>query len=76
MALKIISASSTVLVIGPIWSKEEAIAIRPERETEPYDGFSPTTPQKDAGCLIEPPVSEPRAPKQAVHSHSYGATAG
>ena len=26
-------------------------------------GFRPTTPQKDAGCLIEPPVSEPIAAK-------------
>ncbi len=24
-------------------------------------GFNPTTPQNDAGCLIEPPVSEPSA---------------
>ena len=35
----------------------------------PYVGFSPTTPQKDAGCLIEPPVSDPIAAK-----HSQEAT--
>src|SRR3990172_5383117 len=30
-----IFASSTVFVIGPIWSSEEAIAIKPYRETVP-----------------------------------------
>ena len=24
-------------------------------------GFNPTTPHKEAGCLIDPPVSDPRA---------------
>src|SRR5688500_4996619 len=33
----------------------------PERDTVPYVGLSPTTPQRAAGCLIEPPVSEPSA---------------
>jgi len=51
--------SSTVLVIGPIWSNDEAKATRPERETRPYVGLIPTTPQNAAGCLIEPPVSDP-----------------
>jgi len=32
----------------------------------------PTTPQKEAGCLIDPPVSEPR---EAVHNPSATATA-
>src|SRR5215203_5087561 len=27
----------------------------------PYVGLTPTTPQSDAGCRTEPPVSEPRA---------------
>ena len=27
----------------------------------PYVGFKPTTPQNEAGCRIEPPVSEPNA---------------
>src|SRR5689334_22514141 len=33
----------------------------PERETVPYVGRRPTTPQRAAGCLMEPPVSEPSA---------------
>src|SRR6187549_2595492 len=33
----------------------------PDRETVPYVGRRPTTPQSAAGCLIEPPVSEPSA---------------
>src|SRR5215212_2436505 len=33
----------------------------PKRETVPYVGRRPTTPQRAAGCLIEPPVSEPSA---------------
>ena len=32
-------------------------------ETNPYVGFNPTTPQNDAGVLMEPPVSVPMAPK-------------
>ena len=44
---------------GPIWSREEANATRPYLDTRPYVGFNPTTPQSAAGCLIEPPVSEP-----------------
>src|SRR6202022_731676 len=32
-------------------------------ETRPYVGFSPTQPHSAAGCLIEPPVSDPRAAK-------------
>lgn len=37
----------------------------PYRETNPYVGFSPTTPQNAAGCRTDPPVSEPSAAKQA-----------
>src|ERR1700758_5086633 len=33
----------------------------PYRETVPYVGRSPTLPHSAAGCLIEPPVSEPSA---------------
>src|SRR3989344_7179034 len=40
---------------------EETVAIRPERDTAPYVGFRPTTPQNDAGWRIEPPVSDPKA---------------
>src|SRR3989338_9232108 len=47
--------------MGPIWSKDDAIAISPCLETLPYVGFKPTTPQNDAGWRIEPPVSEPSA---------------
>src|SRR5918994_2926952 len=32
----------------------------PRRETRPYVGFRPTTPQNPAGWRIDPPVSEPR----------------
>jgi len=46
-------------VNGPHWSSEEANAIIPEREIEPYVGFIPTTPQSAAGWRIEPPVSVP-----------------
>ena len=67
---KIISASSTFFANGPIWSKDEAWAIKPYLETAPYVGHNPTTPQRDAGCLIEPPVSDPNV-KQA----SFAATA-
>ena len=31
----------------------------PYLEQLPYVGFSPTVPVKEAGCLIEPPVSVP-----------------
>src|SRR4051812_18012879 len=32
----------------------------PSRETRPYVGFRPTTPQNPAGWRIDPPVSDPR----------------
>src|SRR5580700_2609151 len=32
----------------------------PYRETRPYVGLNPTTPQSAAGCRIDPPVSVPR----------------
>ena len=53
--------SRTVFVTGPTWSSDEAKATMPKRETVPYVGRSPTLPQSDDGCLIEPPVSEPSA---------------
>src|SRR5207244_637228 len=43
------------------WSREDANAIIPERETSPYVGFMPTIPHRAAGWRIEPPVSVPRA---------------
>src|SRR5438445_11642907 len=53
--------SRTVFVTGPIWSRLDAKATMPKRETVPYVGRSPTLPQSAEGCLIEPPVSEPSA---------------
>ncbi len=57
--LKINLQSSGVFAIGPITSKDIARSRRPYLETVPYVGFSPVTPQCDAGFRIEPPVSEP-----------------
>ena len=57
-----IAASFTSFVIGPIWSSEDANATSPYLDTNPYVGFKPTTPQKLAGCLIDPPVSDPNSP--------------
>src|SRR5581483_5219389 len=62
--------SRTVFVTGPTWSSDEAKATMPYRDTVPYVGRSPTLPQRAAGCLIEPPVSEPSA-----HGASPAATA-
>src|SRR5918999_2913131 len=42
----------------------------PYRETVPYVGRRPTRPHNAAGCLIDPPVSEPSA-----HGASPPATA-
>src|SRR5207253_2645560 len=53
--------SRTVFVTGPIWSRLDANATIPYRETVPYVGRRPTLPQSADGCLIEPPVSEPSA---------------
>ncbi len=44
---------------GPTWSKLPAKSAVPARETRPYVGLSPNTPQSDAGTRIEPLVSEP-----------------
>jgi hypothetical protein len=35
------------------------MAMTPYRLTLPYVGFKPTTPHHEAGCLIDPAVSEP-----------------
>jgi len=56
---KIVLASSVVFVSGPITSNDIAKSSSPYLETAPYVGFNPTTPQCEAGFLIEPPVSEP-----------------
>src|SRR5438067_7463753 len=52
--------SRTVFVTMPIWSRPDAKATRPYRETRPYVGLRPTTPQSAAGWRTLPPVSEPR----------------
>lgn len=44
----------------------------PYRDTRPYVGLSPTTPQKCAGCRMLPPVSEPR---EALHWRAATAAA-
>src|SRR5579864_359607 len=54
-----IAASSTVRANGPTWSRLDANASTPYRDTRPYVGFTPTTPHKLAGWRIEPPVSVP-----------------
>src|SRR3989338_6015178 len=38
------------------------MAMSPDRETAPYVGLRPTTPQNDAGSRIEPNVSDPSDP--------------
>src|SRR5437763_13598867 len=53
--------SRTVLVTIPIWSRPDAKATSPHRETRPYVGLTPTTPQSAAGWRTLPPVSEPSA---------------
>src|SRR2546421_3833184 len=54
--------SRTVLVTGPTWSRLDAKATIPYRETVPYVGRRPTLPHKEDGCFIDPPVARPSAP--------------
>ena len=54
----------------PIVSNDDAWATKPYLEILPYVGLRPYIPQNEAGCLIEPPVSEPNA-----ISHKSSATA-
>src|SRR3970282_210636 len=49
-----------------------AYEMRPYLLTNPYVGFNPTTEQKLAGFLTEPPVSEP---SDAIHSNALTETA-
>ena len=53
------AASSTVCANGPTWSRDDAKAISPYRDTRPYVGLNPTTPHRDAGWRMDPPVSVP-----------------
>src|SRR5215470_14841129 len=61
MTCSVCATSRTDFEIGPIWSSDEPNATSPYRETRPYVGFKPTTPQNAAGVRTEPPVSEPSA---------------
>ena len=54
-------ASRTLRVNVPTVSSEDANAISPYRLISPYVGLNPTTPDSDAGCRTEPPVSVPSA---------------
>ena len=72
MTLSKVAASRTSFVKVPIWSSDDAKATKPYRDTRPYVGFSPTTPQHAAGCRIEPPVSDPKA---ATHKSAATAAA-
>src|SRR5215470_77680 len=44
----------------------------PQRETRPYVGLTPVTPQNEAGRRIEPPVS---VPSDAAHERTATAAA-
>src|SRR3989442_13341340 len=58
--------SSTVRAIGPAWSMDQERGSTPARLTRPYVGLTPLIPQSEAGMRIEPPVSEPRAPRTSA----------
>src|SRR5580698_6192657 len=70
MISKTSAASRTFPANGPTRSSDEANAINPYRETRPYVGSTPTTPQKLAGWRMEPPVSDP-----SVATAMFAATA-
>jgi len=53
--------SSTLRVSNPGTSIELTSGMSPCLDNRPYVGFSPTSPQNDAGLRVEPPVSEPNA---------------
>ena len=54
---------------GPTTSSDDAYAMRPYRDTRPYVGFRPTTPQKCAGCLTLPPAQAYATHELHMHSH-------
>ena len=47
--------------MGPTWSSVQDTPKTPSRGTSPNVGFSPLTPQYDAGTRMDPPVSLPSA---------------
>ena len=57
IACRMSAASSTQPAKGPMQSREDPYAMSPYRETRPYVGFMPTTPQKCAGCRMLPPAA-------------------
>src|SRR5881628_1181174 len=61
IASRTAAQSSAVRAIGPSLSSVHESAIAPLRETRPYVGRSPVTPQYADGVPIEPDVSEPIA---------------
>src|SRR5437588_13092130 len=60
--------SGTQRAIGPTWSIDAASGTTPATLTRPCVGFIPTTPQYEAGRVIEPPVCEPSAPGHMPHA--------
>ena len=64
MAFSMMAVSSTVRHMGPILSMVQLRGMTPARLTLPLEGRMPDMPFQEAGNRMEPPVSEPRAPKQ------------
>src|SRR5438093_13566831 len=61
IASRTAAQSSAVRAIGPSLSSVHESAIAPLRETSPYVGRSPVTPQYADGVPMEPEVSDPMA---------------
>ena len=55
------ATSLTYFAKHPTWSRLDAKANNPQRDTRPYVGLYPTTPPYPAGLRMESPVSEPSA---------------
>jgi len=68
MAVSSSAASSTQVASGPTQSSDDPYATRPERDTRPYVGLMPTTPQKCAGCRMLPPARRRREPGSERHA--------
>src|SRR5256885_12069797 len=59
IAAKTSAQSSAVRPIGPSLSSVQHSAMAPWRETRPYVGRSPVTPEKALGVTLEPEASLP-----------------
>ena len=57
------AVSFAVRAIGPNVSREADNGMVPKRLTRPEVGFKPVIPLQQDGKRIEPPVSDPMAPK-------------